>query len=166
MSPERDVEHVIARYVRAVDHRDAAAMAALFAPDGQVVISQRYTGAPGATSGSHVIGELHGADAIGCAVTQMMPPHPTFGWSHHMASNAIVEIDGDKAVIDTQFIMFEILGSQRPVAGWPAGTSGAQGTIVPREAGYYRTSLLRLNGTWQITRHEILHDIPFAIPEG
>lgn len=166
MSPEQDVEHVIARYVRAVDHRDAEAMAALFLPDAKVVISQRYTGTLDEAPGSHSIGELDGAAAIGAAVTGMMPPHPAFGWSHHVASNPIIEIDGDKAKIDTQFMMFEIRGAERPQHGWPESTFGAQGTITPRESGYYRTTLLRLGGTWRITRHEILHDLPFAIPKG
>jgi hypothetical protein len=164
MSPEQDVKHVIARYVRAVDHRDAEAMAALFLPDGKVVISQRYTGMPDESPGSHPIGELDGAVAIGAAVTGMMPPHPAFGWSHHVASNPIIEIDGDRAKIDTQFMMLEIRGAARPLGGWPEDTFGAQGTIKPREAGYYRTLLHRMDGTWRIARHDILHDLPFAIP--
>jgi hypothetical protein len=139
-------------------------MAALFLADAKVVISQRYTGSPGEAAGSHGIGELDGAAAIGGAVTGMMPSHPPVGWSHHVTSNALVEIDGDSATLDTQFMMFEVRGAERPPAGWPSGTFGAQGSIVPREAGYYRTALRRVEGSWRIARHEILHDLPFAIP--
>ena len=164
MSPEQQVLHVIARYVRAVDHRRGDDMAALFLPDAKVSIYQRYTGAPEASPGPHLIGELVGSVAIGGAVSGMMPPHGSLGWSHHVTSNAIVHVDGASATLDTQFMMFEVHGAGRPRDGWPAGAFGAQGAIVPREAGYYRTSLRRVDGDWLIAHHEITHDLPFAIP--
>jgi hypothetical protein len=38
MSDERDIQHVIAKYVRAADRRDGAAIAELFIPNGKVTV--------------------------------------------------------------------------------------------------------------------------------
>ena len=39
MSDEREIQEVLARYVRAADHRDGAAMRDIFLPEGKVEIS-------------------------------------------------------------------------------------------------------------------------------
>jgi hypothetical protein len=49
-------------------------------------------------------------------------------------------------------------------AGWLEGTFGAQGTVQPIEAGYYRPILRRVNGVWKITTMRITHNIPYAFP--
>jgi len=77
MSDEREVQQVLARYTRAADARDGAAMAALFLPDGRVEIYYSRSGVP------ELLGELVGPEAIGRAVGQMMKPHPERGWSYH-----------------------------------------------------------------------------------
>ena len=38
MSDEREIQEVLARYVRAADHRDGAAMSSLFLPEGKVEV--------------------------------------------------------------------------------------------------------------------------------
>ena len=158
MSDERDVQQVLARYVRATDHRDGAAMAGLFADDGVVEIYYNNAGKP------EKIAELNGAAAIGAAIAGLMEPHPPRGWSHHTTHDHIIEVDGDQASIDAQFVVFNTVGDPRPDGGWPAGASGAQGTITPIESGYYRPRLRRVGGAWRIVHHEIVLDQPMAFP--
>ncbi len=158
MSDERDVQQVLARYVRAADHRDGAAMAALFTEDAVVEIFFNRAGTP------EKIAELTGATAIGGAIAGLMRPHPPLGWSHHTTSDHLIEVDGDTATLDAQFVVFNTVGRQRPADGWPEGATGAQGTITPIESGYYRPTMRRVDGRWQITHHEVILDQPMAFP--
>ncbi|MDT5255618.1 MAG: hypothetical protein QOD10_698 [Mycobacterium sp.] len=158
MSDRRDVQEVLARYVRAADHRDGGAMASLFVEDAVVEIYYNNAGVP------EKIAELNGALAIGAAVAGLMKPHPPRGWSHHTTHDHIINVDGDQADIDAHFIVFNTVGDLRPDDGWPAGASGAQGTITPIESGYYRPRLQRVDGTWKIVHHEVVHDHPMAFP--
>jgi hypothetical protein len=84
----------------------------------------------------------------------MMRPHPARGWSHHTTQDHIIEVNGDDATIDAQFVVFEVRGKERPATGWPAGTFGAQGAVTPIEAGYYRPILRRLGGVRRSIRCE------------
>ncbi|MDR3670257.1 MAG: nuclear transport factor 2 family protein [Holophaga sp.] len=157
MSEEREIQQVLARYVRATDHRDGAAMAALFLPDGKVEIYHPQAGAMA------LVGELAGPEAIGAAVSTMMRPHPPRGWSHHTTHDPIIEIDGDTATLDAQFVVFNVVGAEKPADGWPEGARGAQGTILPIETGYYRPVLKKAGGRWWIACQRIYLDLPFAI---
>src|SRR5712671_1780656 len=125
MSEERAVQQVLAKYVRGVDTRDGAAVAAM---------------------------------------SQMMKPHPARGWSHHTTHDHIIDVNGDDATLDAQFVVFEVRGKERPAAGWPEGAFGAQGTVQPIEAGYYRPILRRVDGVWKITTMRITHNLPYAFP--
>ena len=141
MSDEFQVQQVLARYVRAADARDGQAMATLFMPNARVEI--------GYSNGGSVqpLGELSGKNAIADAVAHMMQPHPPRGWSHHTTHDHLIEIDGEKARIDAQFVVFRTLGAEKPAGGWPSGEMFAlQGTIVPIESGYYRPILRRVDG--------------------
>ncbi|MCE4554398.1 nuclear transport factor 2 family protein [Pelomonas cellulosilytica] len=158
MSDGRQVEQVLARYVRAADRRSSVDVAALFAADAEVEILLNQDGI------SHPIGALVGADTIGHAVAGLMRPHPERGWSPHMTSNAIVEVRGDSATLEAQFVVFNTVGSPRPAGDWPDGAAGAQGVVQPIEAGYYASALQRVDGVWKITRHRITHDLPYAFP--
>jgi ketosteroid isomerase-like protein len=158
MGAEREVQHVFARYVRAADRRDGAALSELFADDGTVEIFYNRAGNP------ELIAKLAGAEAIGQAVAGMMKPHPERGWSHHTTHDHVIKVDGDDATLDAQFVVFNVVGAERPAAGWPDGASGAQGTITPIESGYYQPRLRRVDGTWKITSHRIVLDLPVAFP--
>lgn len=158
MSEERQVEEVLARYVRAADARNGAAMSALFEADGVVEIVHNDSGE------QRPVAELQGAEAIGRAVAGMLAPHPPHGWSHHTTSNHIVEVDGDTATIDAQFIVFNTVGAERPADGWPAEASGLQGTVAPIESGYYQPTLQRSDGRWRLRKMRILLDMPIAMP--
>jgi ketosteroid isomerase-like protein len=158
MSDQRDVKEVLSRYVRAVDNRDGGAVSSLFADDGVVQIYYQEAGV------REKLGELNGAPAIGAATAALMEPHPPRGWSHHTTHDHIVSVDGDQADIDAQFVVFNTVGDLRPDGGWPTGASGAQGTIVPIESGYYRPRLQRVDARWKIVHLDIVHDLPYAFP--
>jgi hypothetical protein len=152
------VQEVLARYARAADHRDAAAMAALFVPDARVEVFFNDAGTP------RPVAQLDGAEAIGQAVVGMMVAHPPLGWSHHTTHDHLVEVDGDEARLDAQFVVFETIGRPRPDGGWPAGAVGAQATVRPIESGYYRPVMLRTPEGWRIRHHTIVLDQPMAFP--
>ena len=156
MSDEREVQEVMARYVRAADYRDGAAMSDIFLPDGKSGIFYHTAGTP------ELLGELVGAEAIGAAVTKLMKPHPPRGWSHHTTHDLIIEVKGDTATLDAQFVVFNVVGAERPEGGWPEGAFGAQGTITPIESGYYRPILKKVDGRWMMTDLRIYHDLPYA----
>jgi hypothetical protein len=94
MSDELAVQQVLARYVRAHDRRDGAAMAALFTPDARVTML--YNNNPDREP--EVIGELTGREAIAQATTHMMKPHPPRGWSHNATDGLLIDIEGDRAM--------------------------------------------------------------------
>jgi SnoaL-like domain len=158
MTDERAVQQVLARYVRGSDARDGAAVAAQFVPNGRVEILFSNSGK------LEPLGELVGEDAIAGAVSNMMRPHPPCGWSHHTTHDPIIEISGDEAQMDAQFIVFDVIGKERPSTGWPEGAIGAQGTITPIESGYYRPTLRRVDGVWKIETLRIVLDMPLAFP--
>ena len=112
MSDEREIQQVLARYVRAADQRDGAAMSNIFLPEGRVEIFYNNAGQP------ELIGELVGSEAIGAAVTTMMKPHPPRGWSHHTTHDPIINVKGDTGTLDAQFVVFNVLGEEKPEAGW------------------------------------------------
>jgi SnoaL-like domain len=109
MTDERAVQQILARYVRGSDARDGAAVAAQFAPNGRVEILYINSGK------LEPIGDLVGQDAIAGAVSDMMRPHPPRGWSHHTTHDHIIEISGDEAQTDAQFIVFSVVGKERPL---------------------------------------------------
>jgi hypothetical protein len=158
MSDELAVQQVLAHYVRAHDRRDGAAMGALFTPEARVTIlySNNPDGEP------ELIGELAGREAIAQATTHMMKPHPPRGWSHNATDGLLIDIDGDRATLDAQFMVFTILGDAKPASGWPAGAMGAMGAITPIESGYYTQKLVRVDGQWFIESLQVRHNLPFA----
>jgi hypothetical protein len=159
MSEERQVQQVLAKYVRATDARDDSAMKELYSDDGRVEI---FNGVAGRYE---KIGELVGKDSIAAAVSNMMKPHPARGWSHHTTFDPIIEINGLDATIDAQFVVYNVVGAEKPATGWPKDASGCQGVITPIESGYYFHTLKKIEGTWKIVKVRIRLDLPVAIPE-
>ena len=156
MSDELAVQQVLAHYVRAHDRRDGAAMAALFTPEARVTIFYNNAGE------LEPLGELVGREAIANATVHMMKPHPPRGWSHNATDGLLIDIDGDRATVDAQFMVFTILGDAKPASGWPAGATGAMGTITPIESGYYTQKLVRVEGQWLIESLQVRHNLPMA----
>jgi hypothetical protein len=158
MNKEREVQQVLAKYVRAADRRDGAAMSSLFVEAAHVEI---YEG----QQEPRQIGLIEGAGAIGAAVAGMMKPHPAGGWSHHTTHDPIIDVEGDIATIDVQFIVYSTTGVAKPPTGWPKEAFGAQGRVEPIEAGYYRSRLVRQDDQWKIAEHRIYLDLPMAFPD-
>jgi ketosteroid isomerase-like protein len=162
MSDERQIQEVLARYVRATDQRDGKAQGALFTDDAVVRILTKNI------DGSYMaLGEpLVGGAAVRYAVENYMAPHPEGGSSHHVTSDHIIEIDGDSAHLNAQFIVFRIRRADRHAeSDQPRGNLVAQGSVEPVESGYYDTHLRRLDGRWKIVRHDVLMDVPMAALE-
>ncbi|MBI4984634.1 MAG: nuclear transport factor 2 family protein [Rhodocyclales bacterium] len=150
------VSQVLARYVRAADRRDSEAVERLFVENGAVEMRWFNSGAP------QPIGRLEGRKKIAWAVANMIPPHTQRGNSHHSSMDHIVTINGDRAELDAQFVLYRTVSAARPETGWPPGTSGNQGTIRADNAGYYRLKLVRVDGDWRIAEMIIDHDLPFV----
>jgi hypothetical protein len=158
MSDERAVQEVLARYVRAVDARNADDVAELYVPDGAEILSYNRAGTP------ERIAAFTGSRAIRDAVANILPPRPALGWAHHATLDPIVAINSDIASLQAQFIVFEVRGTQRPADGCPPGASGGQGTIRPIESGYHRISLRRTANGWRSSENHTVLDLPPALP--
>jgi hypothetical protein len=65
-------------------------------------------------------------------------------------------------MVDAQFMVFNILGAEKPNTGWSKDVHGAQGTITPTESGYYRQNLVRVNGSRLIESLRITQNLPLA----
>nr|WSY54196.1 nuclear transport factor 2 family protein [Streptomyces sp. NBC_00886] len=160
MSDERKVQEILARYVRATDRRDGKSQGALFTDDATAQIFTK-TG----PDAYEPVGEpIIGGAGVAYAVDNFMAPHPEGGSSHHVTADHLIEVDGDRAHMNAQFVVFEVRATSRPAGGWPEGVFGAQGTVRPIESGYYDTDLRRIDGEWKIVRHRVLMDMPIAIP--
>jgi len=138
MSDERAVQEVLARYARATDKRDGVAQGGLFTDDAVVRI---LAGGKPATE------PMIGSAGVRYAVENFMAPHPEGGASHHVTSDHIIEVDGDRAHLDAQFVVFEV----RP------------DVVRLAESGYYDTDLARIDGGWKIVRHDVLLDSPIDL---
>lgn len=156
MTDEAMIMNVLGQYTRAHDRRDPDAMAALFVPDATIEIVDAVGGS------DQPLAKLEGRGPIHDAVRQMMAPHDEGAWSQNVISAPIITIDGDEAVIDAQFMVFSIIAAAVPDGGWPAGTFGAQGRIVPIEAGQYRPTMRRTTDGWAISVMRIEHRLPMA----
>ncbi len=151
------VQRVVAQYVRATDARNGVAMSLLFVNDGRIEIFHRVQGRP------MLLAELRGAARIGDSLTQGMPPQDRCGWSHHTTHDPLVDVDGDRATFDAQFVVFESLGTSEPPSRWSPDADGVQGRVVPTAAGYLRAALHRVGGRWKIVTMRVIHDLPVAI---
>lgn len=147
MSDERAVQEVLARYVRATDQRDGAAQGTLFTDDAVIQIYAR------SGQGYAPVGEpLSGGPGVRYAVENLMAPHPEGGASHHVTSDYLIDVDGDFAHLNAQYVVFEVRSTPQPLTR-------------PVESGYYDTDLRRIDGEWKIVRHDVLGDLaPEARP--
>jgi hypothetical protein len=156
VTTETEIREIVSRYTRAADRRDGEELAKLY--EAEAVVEVHYRG----PDGMELLGTLSGGAQIAAAMSTAMAPHPPLGWSHHTTYDHLVSVDGDDAGIETQFITFDVVGTEKPEAGWPAGTFGAQGAITPIESGYYRFAFRRTDGAWRISHQDVIHDIPYV----
>jgi hypothetical protein len=144
VSTERQIDEVLARYMRASDNRDGAAQAALFAPGAVIQMWSRTM------DGRYVEAapEFHAED-IEHAVATMIKPHPPGGFSHHMTTDHIVTVNGDKAHISAQFIVYEVRPAPEP-------------PVQAVESGFFEMDLELRDTVWKIVRSDVKVDLPLS----
>jgi hypothetical protein len=144
---ELAISKVLARYVRCADIRDGVAVAKLFTTDSLTEIFENYDGKRAK------VAELQGSIGVEQAFGTLMQPHPKGGWSHHVTADHIIDIDGDHATLNAQFIMFRIRANEQTDPLKPRS-----GKITPEESGYYDADLQKINGEWKFTHHRVIMD--------
>src|SRR4051794_21662758 len=126
MSDERKVQEVLARYVRTTDQRDGKSQSALYSDDAIVEIFIK-TG----NDSYQPIGEpIIGGSGVEYAVDNFMAPHPEGGSSHHTTSDHVIEVDGDRAHMNAQFVSSR---SALPPALQAAGPRGPSVSRAPSD---------------------------------
>jgi hypothetical protein len=154
MSDIDAINRVFAEYVRATDRRDGTTQSLLFTEDTTV---QAYINRNGRFE---QFGEpMRGRASVVNAVDNLMSKHGQGDWSHHTTSNEIIDVAGDTATYDAQFIVFAVRRSDPPPEGFPTGTVNRLGGISPIESGYYRSRLVKVAGGWKIAYHDVILDI-------
>jgi hypothetical protein len=158
MSDRHEVIEVLARCVRALEERDGQAIAALFAPDGVFELFSRYGSDDYMASGVRVVGR----DNIGALVGNSAMP--TGRGMHYLTTDHIVEIVGDEARIDAQFIAVESNADLRSEMEWTTAASIVQGTLAVAMIGRYDSRLHRSDGHWVFTTQRVKNSLPVAHP--
>ena len=153
------LEDVLARYVRGVDRRDGAAVARLFFDDALVQVCKN-DGGSWSVHGEPILG----AAAVAFTIENVMPAHPTGGWSHHCTFDHLIEIDGSEATLNAQFIATRSAAEPTPADGWPAETLGARGSVIIAETGYYDADLRKVDGEWRFAQLRVRNDLPWHRP--
>ncbi|MFD9669921.1 nuclear transport factor 2 family protein [Rhodococcus sp. NPDC059968] len=158
MNDRQDILEVLARYVRAFEKRDGDALAALFAPDGELQVFSRY----GREEYVALDADRVGDDALRAMVNSGTLP-PGRGM-HYLTTDHIVDITGDEATLQAQFVVVGSNANPRPENGWPAGADLMQGKLAPIMIGHYESRLRKIGDSWLFTRHQVKHSLPMALP--
>jgi hypothetical protein len=135
MEDESDIRRILVQYGTYLDARDFASYAGLFAPDGEWVGG---------------FGRFRSPKAIQAMLEEKLGKAEA-GWinktSYHLLSNALIQIDGDKAHVVSKYLFL----TNAQDAGKP----------VPLLAGRYEDDLIRLNGEWKIIKRVTNGIIPY-----
>jgi 3-phenylpropionate/cinnamic acid dioxygenase small subunit len=119
----QDVTDVLYRYATALDTRDWALLAQVFAPEAVYTI------------GAH--GDFTGPEAIGAKIASLIGGYES---TRHMITNPVIEVDGDAARASCYLHGQHYMPDQRT----GGNTYGIGGT--------YRDELRRTAAGWRITR--------------
>lgn len=137
MEAESDIRRMLIEYGKFLDARDFASYAALFAEDGV------WTGG---------FGSFTGPDAIrGMLEANLGVPEPGFvnKSNFHMMTNPLIEIDGDRARVESKYLFWTRSTEDRP---------------APLLAGRYVDEFVKEGGEWKIARRTTWGAIPFRDP--
>ena len=117
---ELQISRVLARYCHLIDDGRFDDVVALFTADG-----------------SFAFGDLAatGHAELRSWFEQMQPPELR---GKHLTTNVVVEVDGDEAVVVSDFVFFAF----------------RERRLVPMVAGRYRDELTRVDGGWLIRRRD------------
>jgi len=124
------IERLLMEYGRAVDNRDWAAFAALFAPDGE------WQGAQGAYHGPEQIQQSMQKVFSSPAAAADIPKGSNF----HVMTNPIIDVKGDHAMASSRFIFYKM----------------EHGKPVATVAGRYEDTLIRIDGVWKFQQRRAL----------
>ncbi len=137
MEDESAIRRLLIAYGAALDARDFARYAGLFAAQGE------WIGGFGSFKGPAAIRKML-EDNLGA-------PEP--GWtnksSFHLLSNPLIEIDGDRAHVTSRYLFVTKSDEDRP---------------APLLAGLYVDELVREGGAWKILRRTTYGAIPYRDP--
>jgi len=138
MEDESAIRRILTEYGAYLDSRNFAAYAGLFAKDGE------WVGGFGRFKGPPAIQKML-FDNLGA-------PEP--GWinksSFHLLSNAIIEIDGDKALVTSKYLFVTKSDDNKP---------------APLLAGRYVDEFVREGGQWRIAKRTTYGAIPYRDPD-
>jgi SnoaL-like domain len=157
MGDRNEILEVLARYARALEERDGRAVAALFAPDGEFTLFGRYGSDDYVYAGVHVVGR----DNIRAMIEiDSIPPGRGM---HYLTSDHIVEISGDEASMNAQFVAVESNADLRSESSWGTAAGIVHGTLALTMIGRYDSRLRRTDGRWVFTTHRVKHSLPIAL---
>ena len=137
MEAESDIRRMLIEYGAYLDAKDFASYAALFAEDGV------WTGG---------FGSFTGPDAIRAMLeANLGVPEPGFvnKSNFHMMTNPLIEIEGDRARVESKYLFWTRSPEDRP---------------APLLAGRYVDEFVKENGEWKIARRTTWGAIPFRDP--
>lgn len=118
---ELALRRLVAEYCHGADKRDLARFLAVWTPDARWVLGDDV--------------EMRGHDAIRAVVERQWLAYRSY---HHLTSNLVVEIDGDRATGECDVAVTVQLRSGRWIRG----------------GGTYRDEFERRDGTWLIARRD------------
>lgn len=137
MEDESTIRRMLVQYGAYLDARDFAGYSGLFAAQGE------WVGGFGAFKGPAAIRKML-EDNLG-------KPEP--GWtnksSFHLLSNPLIEIDGDRAQVNSRYLFVTRNDDNRP---------------APLLAGRYVDEFVRADGTWKILKRTSHGVIPYRDP--
>ena len=125
------VVRTVAEYCRRCDDGRFDEFGRLFAPDAQLVVRGEV---------------IHGRDAIRDVIAALQTPERR---GRHLVANVIVDIAGDAASVESDFVFFR---------------SNTAGTLDAVNTGRYLDDLERVGGDRRLTRRAILL-VAAAVPD-
>jgi ketosteroid isomerase-like protein len=127
-----EVWRLIAAFRDGVDHRDFAAMGALFGESGRLVSNL----GPAAT----------GAAEIEALLEANLERHAAHERTYHHVGNTTIDVDGDTATAESTFAYIGRAADDSPVLGG---------------VGRYSDRFTRASGRWRFAERDIRMEIPF-----
>jgi hypothetical protein len=157
MTEREAVVEVLARYVRAMEARDGATVAALFAESGSFAIFA--TGADGAyvPRGPSVVGRAEIAIFLDRGALE-----PSRG-IRYLTTDHIVDVDvaAGTARLEAQFLGVETDSAGLGQAVASVASRLLMGTAVVTMLGLYQSRLTKVDGRWLLLEHHVKHSLPF-----
>jgi hypothetical protein len=157
MTDRSEIVEALAHYVRALEERDGQAIAALFAADGEFEVFSRDGVNGYVATGVRVVGR----DNIRAMIENGSLP-PGRGM-HYLTTDHLVEINGDEATMDAQFVAVESNTGVRSDHDWTTGAKMLHGSLALSMVGRYDSRLQRVEGRWVFKVHRVKHNLPIAL---